>query len=153
GVSPGTAKVAHRRATRRVGSVFPNSSPPEPTPQVRSTGAPRLGLAANVHVTGTVIAGQPYARAAACLAASAMALAGCGGGTAVTELGGPGAPRCQVSLAAEPRVLSADGGSASLTVDAARDCTWEATSTASWVTLSPASGQGTGTIAVSVAAS
>ncbi len=61
--------------------------------------------------------------------------------------------RCQVSLAADSRVVSADGGSVIASVEAARDCTWSATVEAAWVTLGTTSGQGAGTIAMTIAPS
>ena len=46
--------------------------------------------------------------------------------------------------------MPADGGSVAVTVSAARDCTWTATSDAPWMQLSATSGQGNGSFSVTV---
>ncbi len=81
----------------------------------------------------------------------ALLAAGCGA-TSVTEISGPDPVRCQVTLASSAGMIAADGGSLSVSVDSARDCTWNASSEAAWATLSPASGQGAGTIGVTITA-
>ena len=103
-----------------------------------------------------MISGHPRRRA---LTAKLIILFGaltsaCGGGTEVTqELGGPEVVRCQVTLAAEPRSVPADGGAATVSVDAARDCTWTASANAAWATVTPGSGQGAATLSVTIASS
>lgn len=98
--------------------------------------------------------GQQYVRVPAAIAivCSALLAWGCGQ-TSVTELAGPDPVRCQVTLAADTRTIGADGGAASVSVDASRDCTWTASTEASWATLGTTTGQGAGTIRVSFAAS
>ena len=85
------------------------------------------------------------------MALAALA-AGCGA-TSVTEISGPDPVRCQVTLASSSGMVGVDGGSLTVNVDSARDCTWNASSEAAWATLAPTSGQGAGAIAVTVAAS
>ena len=83
---------------------------------------------------------------------SAMLGAACGGSTTVTEVIGPDAVRCQTSVSGAPGSIPAAGNRVTLTVSAARECTWNASSEASWVQVSPASGQGEGALTVTVAA-
>jgi hypothetical protein len=81
---------------------------------------------------------------------SALVAAACGG--AVTEqVVGPGTVRCQIGVSSPPAV-PATGSSVTLNIDAARDCTWTASSDTSWVQVTPASGQGSGTLTVAVTA-
>jgi hypothetical protein len=90
--------------------------------------------------------------AAAFLAAlAAAASVTCGGSTAVETVVGPDGVRCQTTLAAQPNSIAPEGGSVSVNVTAARDCTWSASTDASWMQLSATSGQGTGTVSVTVA--
>jgi len=82
---------------------------------------------------------------------AALASSTCGGSTAVTNVVGPDGARCQTTASAQPSNVGADGGSVSVSVSAARDCTWSATSDASWMQLSATSGQGDGSLTVNVA--
>ena len=80
---------------------------------------------------------------------SALALSACGG-TSVTELSGPSAVRCQISLGPAAANVPASGSQLNVSVVAARDCTWSSASGASWIQVSPTSGQGEASLAVTV---
>jgi len=95
-----------------------------------------------------VRSGQPFPTAL--LIAAALLASACGGSTAVTSVVGPDLARCQTSAAAQPATVPADGGSVALTITAARDCTWTASSDAAWMALSATSGQGNGSLTVRV---
>lgn len=83
---------------------------------------------------------------------SAVLAAACGGSTTVTEVTGPDAVRCQTSVSGAPASVPSAGNRVTLTVSAARECAWTATSEASWVQVSPANGQGESPITLAVAA-
>lgn len=74
------------------------------------------------------------------------------GGTTTEQVVGPTTSRCQVAVAAPPTAIPAAGSNVSLNVSTARDCTWTVTSEAAWVTVNPSSGQGSGSVAITVAA-
>ncbi len=75
----------------------------------------------------------------------AMIVAGCDASTS-TVTTGPTPPKCQLALAA-PSNIVADGGTGAVTVTAQPECAWTVTTPANWITeLSPASGQGNGTV-------
>lgn len=76
--------------------------------------------------------------------------AGCGG-TSVTQVTGPDQVRCQLTLSSSTATVPAAGSQLSVNVGAARDCGWSSVSEASWVQVTPASGQGDGTVGVNVA--
>jgi hypothetical protein len=109
-----------------------------------------------------VPSGQPYQRlstsltagraAIVCLIAIAAAAAStCGGETAVETLVGPDGVRCQTTLGGPSAPVPPGGGAVNVTITAARDCTWTATSDASWMQLNATSGQGNATLGVTVA--
>ena len=78
-------------------------------------------------------------------------LAGCG--SASTKVVGPSTNKCQVSLSAPTRTFPADGGSGSIAVTTDRECSWTAATESPWLSFtSPASGQGNGAVAFSIAA-
>ena len=81
----------------------------------------------------------------------ALLAAACGG-TTVTELAGPDVVRCQASFANPPSQLPAGGGRTEVTVVSARECSWSASSEASWIQISPRSGQGEAPVTLTVAA-
>ena len=78
----------------------------------------------------------------------ALVASACGSGS--TQLVGPAAPKCQATLSGVPSSLPAQGGQVSVTVNAARECGWTASSEASWAQVSPPSGQGGGILTVRV---
>ena len=83
------------------------------------------------------------------LVVAAAVVAGCG--TSSTVSSGPDPVKCQVSVAS-PATVDAGGGTSSLAITTQPECTWDASSTASWISgLSPASGQGTANVAFRVA--
>jgi hypothetical protein len=83
---------------------------------------------------------------AACLALLAAAC-----GATSTELGGPAGVRCSASVSAPSGGVASTGGSLTIAVGAARDCTWAAASEASWLSVTPTEGQGEGAVQVTVA--
>jgi hypothetical protein len=84
----------------------------------------------------------------ALLACAALAC----GGTSISQITGPGAVRCQTTLGAPSAPVPASGGSVTVSVGAARECSWTASSDASWVSVAPTSGQGESAVTASVAA-
>lgn len=66
----------------------------------------------------------------------------------MTNVTAPGAVRCAASITTSSNTVPAQGGAVSVTLSAARDCTWSAQSEASWLKLSSTSGQGAATITV-----
>lgn len=74
-------------------------------------------------------------------------------GSSSISSGAPTAPKCQVSASNSLPSAPADGASGTIAIETTRDCTWTASSGASWITISPPTeGQGSGTIAYHVAA-
>jgi hypothetical protein len=70
-----------------------------------------------------------------------------------TSVTAPTTQRCSVTVANSMESVPASGAAGSLTVTAARDCTWAASNTAQWIVMTSAtSGQGDGSIAYRVAA-
>jgi all-beta uncharacterized protein/BACON domain-containing protein len=87
---------------------------------------------------------------ACCLSAVASVFSACGSSS--ISVTAPTAPKCQVAVANSLSGVPASGAAGELTVTTARDCTWSASSGASWVTLTSAStGQGSGSVAYRVA--
>jgi hypothetical protein len=83
----------------------------------------------------------------ALFATVAIVLAGCESSTTSEVTAGPTPTKCQLSVAG-PASLVPDGGSATLSVTAQPECAWTVSTQASWISeLSPASGQGNGTVA------
>lgn len=75
----------------------------------------------------------------------------CGPSSEITT--GPSLVKCEVSLTGSPSVITADGGTGSITVATNPECVWTAASQASWINgVSPQSGQGNGSISFSVTA-
>jgi hypothetical protein len=67
-----------------------------------------------------------------------------GAACTATSVTGPGESpaKCQVALTVPSQALSANGGSGSLSVLAAAECQWTASTNATWISgVSPASGQ------------
>ncbi len=60
---------------------------------------------------------------------------------------GPTQLKCQVALAAPSSTIGPDGGTGIITVTTSPECPWDVSTGANWLSgLSPASGQGTGTV-------
>ena len=73
--------------------------------------------------------------------------------TSQTSVTAPDASKCQVTVGGTTTSFGATGGSGSISVSAARECSWTATSGASWISINgSASGQGDGIVGYSVAA-
>ena len=80
----------------------------------------------------------------------AIAAAGCE--TTSTVSAGPDPVKCQVALSA-PQMMEAGGGNSAITVSTQPECAWTASTSASWITsVSPATGQGNGSVTFRVAA-
>ena len=80
----------------------------------------------------------------------ACAVMACGG-TSITQLTGPAAVRCQTSVTTPASSVPASGGTISVSVGAARECSWTASSEASWINVSPTTGQGDSSVVATVA--
>ena len=94
-------------------------------------------------------------RISALLAPLALNLAGaCGESTSVTSVTAPSTvSRCAITVQAIDGQVPAQGGSGTISVAAARDCTWTASSDAPWLSIrAGASGQGDGTVEFAAAA-
>lgn len=85
------------------------------------------------------------------MAIAAVVVSACGG-TNVTQLAGPDPVRCDIAFAAASANVPASATQLSVAVTAARDCTWTAQTSASWVQVTPTSGQGDVALTVNVAA-
>ncbi|OLB63505.1 MAG: hypothetical protein AUI11_01170 [Acidobacteria bacterium 13_2_20CM_2_66_4] len=84
------------------------------------------------------------ALAAACLAAACTSTQ-----TSVTS---PSSDKCQIGVSNAPSSFGASGGSGTVTIAAARDCTWSIDTNASWIAINGnAQGQGGASIAYTVA--
>jgi hypothetical protein len=73
------------------------------------------------------------------------AVLGCGGSTRENVVTPSAAGRCQMSLAVPPS-LPAAGAQVTGELSAARDCTWTAQTTSTWLRIDPTSGQGQATL-------
>ena len=75
----------------------------------------------------------------------ALAIAGCGSKSETST--SPSPVKCQVALTSPQSTLDAGGGAGSVAVSTQAECAWTASTTAGWITnLTPASGQGPGTV-------
>lgn len=75
---------------------------------------------------------------------------GCSTSTLTTN---PTPVKCQVSVPGGTQAIGANGGSTMVSISAQPECTWSATSDASWIAeLKPNSGQGNGQVEIVVAA-
>jgi hypothetical protein len=98
------------------------------------------------------VAGVPSARpwlSALVLVCTALVPLACGS-SASTNITGPTATKCQVTLSNSATELPSAGGTGTLTVSSERECSWSASTTATWVALASTSGQGPATIDYSV---
>jgi hypothetical protein len=90
-----------------------------------------------------------WAAAIGTVVMAAAAASSCSNDTA-TEVLGPTAERCRMSLGSTP-ILPAAGGNVTATVVTTRDCLWSAQIEGDWLSLEPASGQGEGPLTISSA--
>ena len=81
---------------------------------------------------------------------SVALVAGCSD-TSISQPNGPSASRCQTALTGVPESIPPEGSRLSASVATTRECPWTATADASWIQLSPNSGQGESVITVTVA--
>src|SRR5205085_350410 len=87
---------------------------------------------------------------AACLAASGTLTASCS--SASTSVVAPSADKCQVAVTSSATTFSATGGTGTVTIATARDCTWSVASDAPWVSIAGEhGGQGEAEIPYTVA--
>jgi hypothetical protein len=87
------------------------------------------------------------------VASIAVLTARCGGSTTtISQVTAPDAVRCQTSVASPPSTVPHAGSQVTLTVVAERECSWTATSEATWAKVAPAAGQGQATVSVTVSA-
>jgi hypothetical protein len=63
----------------------------------------------------------------------------------------PSFQKCAVTLGDLAGSVGAGGGSATLAINTAPECTWTVTNTANWLSITPMSGQGSGQVSVQVA--
>ena len=83
----------------------------------------------------------------------AIAAASIACGSSADLITGPSETKCQVVLEAPPGTVDPSGATIGVAVRTQAECTWTASSTASWVaSLTPASGQGNGEVRVQVSA-
>jgi hypothetical protein len=80
-----------------------------------------------------------------------LSLAGCGG-TDVSQLTGPEGVRCLTELTGVPTSVPPTASQTTGVVATERECSWTATSSAFWLTVSPATGQGETTLTLTIAA-
>ena len=85
-----------------------------------------------------------------CIAACVWLLGGCG--STSTSVLGPTDSRCGITLALNPQTIAGTGGSGTLTVTTARECTWSVSASGDWVSFTGATrGQGTASLPYAVA--
>ena len=93
------------------------------------------------------------ARALVPFLAACLACVSAGCGSTVASSTAPSLAKCGVTLTAPAASVDSAGASATIAVSTQPECTWSATSEASWITgLTPASGQGTGEVKIDVSA-
>jgi hypothetical protein len=78
--------------------------------------------------------------------ALALALTGFSCGSATTSVTGPTGTKCDVTVTNNTPQLPASGGNGTVVVTTSRDCTWTASTDASWISLGATSGQGATTL-------
>ena len=79
----------------------------------------------------------------------AVPMAACG--TDVAQLAGPDGVRCLTEISGLPSAVSASASQVTGVVLTERECSWTATSTASWLTVNPGTGQGETTLTLTIA--
>lgn len=104
------------------------------------------------HTDGTLVSARRRGRRLLlAIVTSAAVASGCSSNSAVTT--SPTQVKCQVTLAAASAGIVSDGGMGTITATTSPECPWEASTAATWLSeLSPATGQGTGTIQFRAAA-
>jgi hypothetical protein len=104
----------------------------------------RLGAARRVERAPT---SMPNFRVGLLIALLAAVTGAACGSSSTTSTAPSTVPRCSVALGESDLSVPASGGSGTINVTTARECTWTANSTASWLTFrGPSSGQGDGKV-------
>jgi len=80
------------------------------------------------------------------------AVAGCGSSSTSLTTTTPSTTRCAISATASSRSFPPSGGSGSLAITSARECTWTVGSEAAWIVPERADGQGEATLPFTVIA-
>src|SRR5262245_56748079 len=84
--------------------------------------------------------------------AVAGAMAACTSSETSTAIVAPSSEKCQIDASSTPTAFPANGGPGTLNVSATRDCTWSLGTSASWVSISTTTGQGSAAIPYTVGA-
>src|SRR4051812_40541961 len=88
--------------------------------------------------------------AVAVQAVALLSLAACS--STQTSINAPTSDKCQVAASSSPSAFAASGGSGSLAITTARDCTWSISTQAAWISLvGNNDGQGEASIPYTVA--
>ena len=103
------------------------------------------------HDVGSPSPARRFSLSRTVLALLALSLAGCSG-TEVSELVGPDGVRCLTELTGVPTSVPGTASQTTGVVATERECSWAAASSASWLTVSPATGQGETTLTLTIAA-
>ena len=81
-----------------------------------------------------------------------LAVVGCGSSSVSSVTSPSVVERCQTTVSAPTAAFGPNGGTGTATVGAPRECTWAASTQASWISIiPPASGQGDGSLSFRVA--
>jgi len=80
----------------------------------------------------------------------AFTLAGCTSSQTSTAVTAPASVKCQVQVGSAPTSFTADGGRGTLAITTTRDCTWSVATSASWVAIASAAGQGEASVPYTV---
>jgi uncharacterized protein DUF5666/BACON domain-containing protein/all-beta uncharacterized protein len=82
----------------------------------------------------------------------AGAVIGCTSSQVSSTIAAPTSAKCQVQVGSTTTSFTSDGGQGTLAVTTTRDCAWSATTSANWVAITNASGQGEASVPYTVAA-
>jgi hypothetical protein len=82
----------------------------------------------------------------------AGAVIGCTSSQVSNTVAAPTSAKCQVQVGSATTSFTSDGGQGTLAVTTTRDCAWSATTSANWVAIANASGQGEASVPYTVAA-
>jgi hypothetical protein len=85
------------------------------------------------------------------IAGCLLLVAGCSTSSS-TNVAGPTAVRCVVTLDASPTSIGASGGTGRVTVGVNRECAWDARAEADWIALTPTHGQGDASVGYTASA-
>jgi hypothetical protein len=85
------------------------------------------------------------------IVALSVALAGCGS-TVASQIAAPGDVSCAVNAAAPQQLLASGGDRLNVAMTTSRDCLWNVVVVASWLQVTPSSGQGGAALVVTASA-